>query len=163
MKAAAFRPEARPAPLFEAAVKAAPIDPPILAPIIIAPIIEAEGINQVQAAQGPMIAPAQVVPAAPVGEAEAPVAEPAAPLLEAAVKAALIAPPILAPVIEAEGINQVQAEQMPMMVPAAPVGAAEALFWNRQCWLYFEAVLEHSTVKILATFVMGTRLRTHEM
>jgi hypothetical protein len=112
-EAAAFRLEA-PAPLFEVAVEAPPIAPPILAPII-----EAEGINQVHATQVPAIAPAQVVPAAPVGDAEAAVVEPAAPLFEAAVEA----PPIA------------------QVVPAAPVGDAEAAVVEPAAPL-FEAAVE---------------------
>jgi hypothetical protein len=108
------------APLFEAAavdVAAPPVAPPILAPII-----GAEGVNQVRAEPVALIAPAQVVPAAPVGEAaafgpEAPDVELAAPFFEAAVEAPPIAPPVLAPIIGAEG---------PVVEPAGPIIAAAA-------------------------------------
>jgi hypothetical protein len=58
-----------------------------------------------------------VVPAAPVGEAaafgpEAPDVELAAPFFEAAVEAPPIAPPVLAPIIGAEG---------PVVEPAGPI------------------------------------------
>jgi hypothetical protein len=108
------------APLFEAAavdVAAPPVAPPILGPIF-----GAEGVNQVQAPPVALIAPAQVVPAAPVGEAaafgpEAPDVELAAPFFEAAVEAPPIAPPVLAPIIGAEG---------PVVEPAGPIIAAAA-------------------------------------